>query len=504
MKIMGKQVFGRVSMRIPLILCFLFVTAIPLMIQARVLAIYNRKAMTSQAINDAQNRCTILANELSQAEFFTGLQNTSRITSLKTEIETTADVLGGRIVLVDANYKIMEDTFGLSGGKTIVVREVLKAFDGTPVTHIDDDNGFYYVVYPVMSRETALTDGTGGNGSGVTKGKGDDSTGIRTADGVMLLIVSTESIGLIRGKISGSTGLLQLLLMLAFFFVDVLLASLLLRPFRRLQDQLDTAADGNLSQEIDEDTYAETSDISDTVSRTINQLKAIDESRQEFVSNVSHELKTPITSIRVLADSLMTMENPPVELYQEFMEDISQEIDRESQIIEDLLTLVRMDRSNPDMNMRSVSINAMIEEILKRLRPLAKAKNIELAYESIREVKADIDEVKLSLAIMNLVENAIKYNREEGWVHVTLDADHRYFYVRVIDNGIGIPKEYQDHVFERFYRVDKARSRESGGTGLGLAITKNIVVLHRGAIRLQSEDGKGTTFTVRIPLNYIP
>jgi signal transduction histidine kinase len=163
-----------------------------------------------------------------------------------------------------------------------------------------------------------------------------------------------------------------------------------------------------------------------------------------------------------------------------------------------------MDRSNPDMNMRSVSINAMIEEILKRLRPLAKAKNIELAYESIREVKADIDEVKLSLAIMNLVENAIKYNREEGWAHVTLDADHRYFYVRVIDNGIGIPKEFQDHVFERFYRVDKARSRESGGTGLGLAITKNIVVLHRGAVRLQSEEGKGTTFTVRIPLNYIP
>ena len=89
-------------------------------------------------------------------------------------------------------------------------------------------------------------------------------------------------------------------------------------------------------------------------------------------------------------------------------------------------------------------------------------------------------------------------------VHVVLDADHKFFYVKVIDNGVGIAPEFQEHVFERFYRVDKARSRETGGTGLGLAITRNIVILHQGAIKLQSKEGEGTTFTVRIPLNYIP
>ena len=109
-----------------------------------------------------------------------------------------------------------------------------------------------------------------------------------------------------------------------------------------------------------------------------------------------------------------------------------------------------------------------------------------------------------SNAFTNLIENAIKYNREEGKVWVTLDADHKFFYVKVEDNGVGIPKEFQERVFERFYRVDKARSRETGGTGLGLAITKNIILLHQGAIRLKSEEGKGATFTVRIPLNYIP
>ncbi len=185
------------------------------------------------------------------------------------------------------------------------------------------------------------------------------------------------------------------------------------------------------------------------------------------------------------------------------MEDISREIDREAKIIDDLLTLVRMDRSSPDLTITSVSVNALVEDVLRRLRPIARKRNIELSYESIREVRADLDEVKFTLAVTNLVENAIKYNREEGWVRVSLDADHKFFYIEVSDNGIGIPTEYQPHVFERFYRVDKARSRESGGTGLGLAITRNIILLHHGAIRLKSEEGTGTTFTVRIPLNYI-
>ena len=128
---------------------------------------------------------------------------------------------------------------------------------------------------------------------------------------------------------------------------------------------------------------------------------------------------------------------------------------------------------------------------------------MELIFESIREVTADVDEMKLSLAITNLVENAIKYNMEEGWVRVTLDADHKFFYLKVQDSGIGIPEDVQDRIFERFYRVDKARSRETGGSGLGLAITRNVVLMHKGAIKLSSKEGEGSTFTLRIPLNYI-
>ena len=200
----------------------------------------------------------------------------------------------------------------------------------------------------------------------------------------------------------------------------------------------------------------------------------------------------------------MGMEDAPVELYREFMADISDEIDQENQIIEDLLTLVRMDKSaESQMNISQVHINHELEMILKRLRPIAKRSNVELILESIREVTADVDKVKLNLAVTNLVENAIKYNIDSGWVRVTLDADHKYFYVKVADSGIGIPEDSVDHIFERFFRVDKARSREVGGTGLGLSITKNVIQMHHGVIDVESTPGEGTTFSMRIPLNYV-
>ena len=181
---------------------------------------------------------------------------------------------------------------------------------------------------------------------------------------------------------------------------------------------------------------------------------------------------------------------------------ISQKIDRENKIITDLLSLVKMDKKGQTLNIESININELLEQILKRLKPIAEKKNVEIVMESFRPVTAEIDETKLSLAISNLVENAVKYNHDNGWVHVSLNADHKFFYVKVEDSGIGIPKEDQAHVFERFFRVDKSHSREIGGTGLGLAIARNAVIAHRGAIKVYSEEGEGTTFTVRIPLIY--
>ena len=233
------------------------------------------------------------------------------------------------------------------------------------------------------------------------------------------------------------------------------------------------------------------------------RMKVLDDSRQEFVSNVSHELKTPLTSVKVLADSLNTQEDVPVELYKEFMSDIVNEIDRENKIINDLLSLVKLDKTASELNIESVDINKLMESIFKRLMPLAKEQGIDLIFESQRQVVAEVDEVKLSLAITNLIENGIKYNREEGWVKVTLDADHQFFTFEVADSGLGIDEESQKHIFERFYRVDKSHSREIGGTGLGLAITRSTILMHRGSIKVSSVPEEGTVFTVKVPLSYI-
>jgi signal transduction histidine kinase len=247
--------------------------------------------------------------------------------------------------------------------------------------------------------------------------------------------------------------------------------------------------------------FSEVGELADDFNNLAAKVSVLEESRQEFVSNVSHELKTPITSMKVLSESLLMQENIPNEMYREFMNDIVQEIDREAQIINDLLTLVKNDKNSDSIKLETTDMNELMEVLLKRLKPLAEKRNIEVTFESFREVNADIDKVKFTLAISNLIENGIKYNVDGGWIRVSLNADHKNCYIKVADSGVGIPDDCIDHIFERFYRVDKARSRDTGGTGLGLAISRNIILMHKGSINVYSEPGKGTTFTVRVPMN---
>ena len=255
----------------------------------------------------------------------------------------------------------------------------------------------------------------------------------------------------------------------------------------------------DLEHPLENAVYPELTPLLEAMDRQNKEKEAVSNMRKEFSANVSHELKTPLTSMKVLADSLVGQENVPIELYQEFMQDITDEIDRENRIITDLLSLVKLDKK-ANLNIELVNINDLLELILKRLRPIGAKRNIDLILDSFRPVHAEIDETKLTLAISNLVENGIKYNVDGGWVRVSLNADHKYFYVTVADSGRGIPEDSIDHIFERFYRVDKSHSTEIDGTGLGLAITRSAILMHHGAIKVYSKEGEGATFSVRIPL----
>lgn len=280
------------------------------------------------------------------------------------------------------------------------------------------------------------------------------------------------------------------------------MSKFILEPLKKILDTIKKISDGQLHQRIEMKGNNEYTQLSDAINIMTTRLEQVDASRQEFVSNVSHELKTPLSSIKVLSDSLLLQEDAPAEMYREFMQDINSEVDRMTNIINDLLSLVRLDSGGSKLNITEISTTDFLKDIIKQLTPLANRKNITINFESSDDIKIEADEVKLNLAISNLVENGIKYTPEDGSVKISVDADNQNCYITVQDTGIGISEEEQSKIFERFYRVDNSRDRETGGTGLGLAITHSTIMLHNGSVKIISGEGKGATFIVRLPLKY--
>lgn len=463
------------SLRFRLVIRMFLVGLIPMLLLETVLLKSYEKRSVDVRTADIQNQCTILCNQLGNLEYRPG--TTSEV--VRTELVQLSNIYNGRVMLIDKEFRIIEDTYGMDVGKTIVSGDVIRCFRGEGTSHYDAGNRYIEVTSPI---------------SGAVSGE---------TEGVMLVSVSTDTIVDSLTVLEERARTIELLAGVLLLLAAVLSGIRTVRPFQRITDSIEAVTDGYDDDYLHENAYTETVLLSEAFNKMLGRIRQLDSSRQEFVSNVSHELKTPLTSMKVLADSLLAQEGAPVELYQEFMQDLSQEIERENNIINDFLSLVKMDKSAGIMNIKSENINLLVEQVLKRLRPIAKQRNVEVVFESFRPVSAEIDEIKISLAITNLVENAIKYNHDNGWVHVSLNADHKSFYIEVADSGIGISPEETEHIFERFYRVDKSHSKEIGGTGLGLSIARSAVVMHRGAIKVYSQIGEGTTFTMRVPLLYV-
>ncbi|MCC8101368.1 MAG: cell wall metabolism sensor histidine kinase WalK [Clostridiales bacterium] len=463
------------SLQARIFLFFILVGVIPvLLMRDAVLTHYESQAVEQKA-QLLERQCQQILEQISESEYMHG-NDSEQVDRL---IDQMASLYSGRMILVNGNFRIIKDTYDIDVDKVIISEEVLLTFQGTNSTNYDEDNQFLEMTIPIVN-----------DASGETEG---------------IMIISVPTVDIANGKAGISRIVLQLQSLLTVLILGVAfyVSRILTRPFGKITQSLEDVAGVN-DEEISIPDYTETQLLSEAYNRMLKRMKAQEDSRQEFVSNVSHELKTPITSMKVLADSLLAQEDVPVELYREFLGDIAEEVDRENKIISDLLSLVKMDKRSSDVHIEETNINQLIELVLKRLRPIAAMKDVDLVLESFKPVLAEADETKLTLAISNLIENGIKYNRDGGWVHVSLNVDSKYFYIRVEDSGIGIPEESQEHIFERFYRVDKSHSREIGGTGLGLAITRSAVLMHHGAIKVYSREGEGTTFTVRIPLKYVP
>lgn len=479
------------SLKARMFLLILVVGIIPsVLMRYGILENYEEQAVTYRTTT-VQTQLKILANHLITYNY---LQDTSS-SVINTELDMLANLYDGRVLIIGANFKVVKDTYGISEGKTIISEEVIKGFQGASLNKYNREIGYIEMTVPIIDNTVKAS-----NTSQTPAGTKEINNPVK---GVMLTSISTDSVMATKYTLERKALLLEALMLVAVFFIAVGASSFLSKPFNYITNAINQVKEGFADQAISAPDYIETVHIIDSFNELLQRKKVLDDSRQEFVANVSHELKTPLTSMKVLADSLIAQPDVPIEMYREFMTDIASEIDRENQIITDLLALVKMDKTVSDLNISIVDMNELTELILKRLRPIARKKDVEVIFESLRPVTAEVDEVKMTLIMSNLVENAIKYNKEHGRVKVILDADHQFFTFEVGDTGIGIPEEAVEHIFERFYRVDKSHSREIGGTGLGLAITRSAVLKHRGSIKVTSVEEEGTTFTVKIPLSYI-
>jgi len=272
------------------------------------------------------------------------------------------------------------------------------------------------------------------------------------------------------------------------------------RPIGDLSEGISRMARGDLSSRVrvrGKNEFAQLAMAFNSMSERIEQL---DNARSQFVSNASHELKTPLSTIKILIETLMYQDTPDPAMEKEFLGDINKEIDRLNSIVTDLLTLVNVDSGGMKLKLADVRIGLLIQEQAQRLLPLARENGIELDC-NIRDMCDTVgDTTKLQQVFYNIIDNAIKYTPRGGHVNIDVVKSARRAVIKISDTGVGIPEKDLPHIFERFYRVDKARSRETGGTGLGLSIVKQIVLLHGGIIDAASKEGEGTTFTVELPI----
>ncbi len=277
------------------------------------------------------------------------------------------------------------------------------------------------------------------------------------------------------------------------------MASVLTLPIERFTKFINNMPKDSL-QHVQINSRDEIGQLAIAFNNLIDRMAELEDKRRIFVSNASHELKTPLSIIKLLSDSLIQTENPDPEFIKEFLSDMNKEVERLTRIIERLLDMTQMDSSQTSMQFIHTDIREIVQEVYDKLTPLAKNKDISLSLnQPDTEVILPVERDTLTEAVYNIADNSIKYTEPGGNVAISLSRDLGNVYIAVSDTGIGIPKEEVQKIFDRFYRVDKARARETGGTGLGLSIALDAVKLHNGHIEVKSEEAAGSRFTIALP-----
>lgn len=290
-------------------------------------------------------------------------------------------------------------------------------------------------------------------------------------------------------------------IMAAVIYAGAAMAGVITKPINALTQVISRTSGGDFSGRVKTRGSDELARLGRTFNMMSERLEHQDKMRNDFISNASHELKTPLSAMKILVESLIHQKEFDPEITKDFLGDVDKEIDRLTGIVTDLLVLVRFD-SDSTMRMETlpVQLQDLLEDTCGRLGPVAREAGIDLLLAPHAGLTVSGDYAKLQQVFYNVIDNAIKYTPRGGKVRVELQKTGQDAEVTVKDNGIGISADDQAHIFDRFYRVDKARSRATGGTGLGLSIARNIVVSHGGDLQVSSKEGEGSAFTVSLPL----
>ncbi|MGF7056468.1 ATP-binding protein [Brassicibacter mesophilus] len=391
-------------------------------------------------------------------------------------VENYSKEINSRIIVVNDNGIVKGDSNKEFIGESFKHDEIKDALRGITASNVYFFKEYGHVLYisvPVMIQNDVI--------------------------GAILISVPIDDIYETVRHINKQLIIISLASILIIAIFSFIFSGVVFRPIDRFTKAIIKMSQGDLKQKININTNDEFKKMGDAFNTMILKLDQVDNQRKDFVANVSHELRTPLSSIKLLSESLIHQNESNILIYKEFLNDISAEVDRLNNIIEELLILVDLDKEKLHVNYKITYINFLLEKIINRMKPLAQQKKIDLILDLNEKIQIKVDTEKIQQAVINIIHNAIKYTPENGEVNVSLYHKGRYVVIEVRDNGIGIPKESISHIFDRFYRVDKARTRNTGGTGLGLSIAHQIISLHQGVIEVESELGKGSIFYIKIP-----
>ncbi len=421
-----------------------------------------------------------------------------RIGELQALLESSGGELGGRLMILDEAGKVQLDSYSELNGSTLALPEVLSI--------LADGGAADYGVHR-LPRE----DGSGGGlFSFLFKYDRNDrwvgycsAALVRDGATIGVLLYSSSLQDMLEGLFALQDRMILYFLIAAaaVMLLALVFSRVITKPIGTLTKGIQRMARGDLSVRVNVKGSGEIKRLAEAFNTMSEKLERLDKSRNQFVSNASHELKTPLATIKILLENIIYQPDMDNGVRTEFLSDINKEIDRLNLIIGDLLTLVSMDAKNMRLNRENFSLAQIVKDNAHRLTPMAVQRKQELQLQLSDSCDMYADCAKLTQVVYNLMENAIKYTQEGGVVRVRLVRSGKDAILKVTDNGPGIPKEDQPHIFDRFYRVDKARSRDTGGTGLGLSIVHQMVLMHGGSVSVESEEGHGATFTVELPIH---